>query len=234
MHIYVLEEIQNGARMMKYVQNHWWKFKYPGYAWLSGFLQVISMYTIEIANIFVVMSAPNIIEIVKDLMALTIISEIDDLFAMALGNCLTKDICSGGPYGDLFTIEVTTSKDAIDLSEDKIANRPLDECQIHNEVLKNMKKYAKDAKVEWNEITEKELKLNRPTKIRIDYWPRSLQNKAFLAIYRLIRFINVTIWIYFLPTLALIAQFVIPMISEYKRQQSLEAKNEATEALRQS
>ena len=38
MHIYVLDEIQNGMTMMKYSMNHWWKFKYPGYAYLTGLL----------------------------------------------------------------------------------------------------------------------------------------------------------------------------------------------------
>lgn len=38
MHIYVLDEIQNGLRMMKFALNHWWKFKYPGHAFLTGFL----------------------------------------------------------------------------------------------------------------------------------------------------------------------------------------------------
>ena len=39
------------------------------------------MYFIAIANIIVVMNSPNILEVVKDLMALTVISEIDDYFA---------------------------------------------------------------------------------------------------------------------------------------------------------
>ena len=132
MHVYVLEEIHNGSRMMKYAQNHWWKFTYPGYAWLSGFLQVIAMYAIEIANIFVVMASPNIIEIVKDMMALVIISEFDDYFALATGDCLVMKICSEDAYSKLFTIDVTTSKDAIDdVANEKIRNRPLEQCEIH-------------------------------------------------------------------------------------------------------
>ena len=88
MHIYVLDEIQNGMTMMKYSMNHWWKFKYPGYAYLTGLLQTSAMYVIAFANLFVVMVSPDILEVVKDLMALTIISEIDDIFASGTGHTL--------------------------------------------------------------------------------------------------------------------------------------------------
>ena len=55
MHTYVLDEIQNGMKMQKFAINHWWKFKYPGYAFLAGLLQTVAMYNIAIVNIFVVM-----------------------------------------------------------------------------------------------------------------------------------------------------------------------------------
>ena len=225
MHVSVLEEIHNGSRMMKYAQNHWWKFTYPGNAWLSGFLQVIAMYTIEIANIFAVMASPDIIEIVKDMMALTIISEFDDYFAMATGDCLVFKICSDSAYKDLFTIDVTTSKDAIDDKENrKLRDRPLDECEIHKKVIENMKKEVAIAKIVWNEEVEKAYRMNRPKNVRIDYWSRDFQNKVLLAVYRGIRFFNVTIWTYFLPTFALIAQFAIPLYSIRQKAAYIEAK----------
>ena len=89
------------------------------------------------------MASPDVIEIVKDLMAITIVADIDDYFASATGNCLAKKICEDPEYESLFTIETTTSKDAINESEDKPKNRPLPECPIHNKVIQNMKKYAK-------------------------------------------------------------------------------------------
>ena len=213
MHVYVLEEIHNGSRMMKYAQNHWWKFNYPGYAWLSGFLQVIAMYVIEFANILVVMASLNIIEIVKDMMALIVISEFDDYFALATGDCLVIKICSEAAYEDLFMIDVTTSKDAID-DGNIIKNRPLKDCPIHELVIKNMKETVKEANIEWDEEAEKGYRMNRPKNIRIDFSTgRDFQNKMFFIIYRVIRFINVSIWTYFLPTIALIAQFAIPLYS---------------------
>ena len=157
MHVYVLEEIQNGTRMMKYSLNHWWKFTYPSYAWIAGFLQVIAMYAIEITNIFVVMASPNIIEIVKDFMALTVISEFDDYFALATGDCLVMEICSDSAYSDLFTIEVTTSKDAIDDDEanGKIRNRKLEPCESHKKAIENMKKELQKAGIKWTVEEEK-------------------------------------------------------------------------------
>ena len=67
--------------MMKYAMNHWWKFKYPGYAYLSGLLQCTAMYFIVILNLLVVMTSETILDIVKDMFALAVISEFDDYFA---------------------------------------------------------------------------------------------------------------------------------------------------------
>lgn len=119
MHIYVLDEIMNGMGMMKYAMNHWWKFKYPGYAFLTGFLQTVAMYVIAFANLFVVMTSPTILEVVKDLMALTIISEIDDIFANATGKTLASAVCTDAIYEEIFKIETTTSKEARDRLEEQ-------------------------------------------------------------------------------------------------------------------
>lgn len=55
--------------------------------------------------------------------------------------------------------------------------------------------------------------LNRPTKIYIDFWNgRSIENKVFYMIYRVIRILHVSIWFYFFPMLALIANyFILPV-----------------------
>lgn len=54
-------------------------------------------------------------------------------------------------------------------------------------------------------------KLDRPDKIRINFNQRTFQNKIFLIVYRCLRFFNVSIWIYFLPTVALLMQFALPI-----------------------
>ena len=149
MHIYVLDEIMNGATMMKYAMNHWWKFKYPGYAYLSGFLQITAMYIIEIANTLVVMTSPNILEVVKDLMALTIISEIDDFFAYGTGDSFARQLCNDhDTYENMFEIEVTTSKSAItDPDSQKYGDRPIVPSPVHDLCVKNereLRKYVDD------------------------------------------------------------------------------------------
>ena len=112
MHIYVLDEIKNGMQMMKYSMNHWWKFKYPGYAFMSGLLQIIAMYFIALTNTYVTIGETEIIEIIKDLMALTIICDFNNIFAAACGDVLTRKIISDDRYNKLLTVDVTTSKDA--------------------------------------------------------------------------------------------------------------------------
>lgn len=47
-------------------------------------------------------------------------------------------------------VDVTTSKDAVNVAGE-VRNRPLDECPIHNQVIKNEKKIAADADIEWTE-----------------------------------------------------------------------------------
>ena len=162
------------------------------------------MYVIAFANLFVVMVSPNILEVVKDLMALTIISEIDDIFANGTGKTLAQEVCTNSIYANIFKIEVTTSKGAIDDEKNhKIRNRPIDPCEIHDSVVKNAYKQLEGIDEGWE--LEK-YKLNRPKNIRIAYKDRTAQNKIFLFVYRSLRFFNVTIWIYFLPVIALILQ----------------------------
>ena len=70
--------------------------------------------------------------------------------------------------------------------------------------------------------------MNRPTKIGINIKDRDGQSIAFYIVYRIIRFFNVSIWTYFLPTIALIAQFAIPLF--YKGNADEEASEAASEA----
>ena len=97
------------------------------------------MYFIAIANIIVVMNSPNILEVVKDLMALTVISEIDDYFAQATSDCFALTICEkDSEYTEMFKINVTTSKQAItNLAQRRYGNRKLEDCSIHEKALEH-------------------------------------------------------------------------------------------------
>ena len=107
---------------------------------------------------------------------------------------------------------MTTSKDATEKKLVKgesgkgsrlLAHDPCHELAVKHE----MEKYEKlsDPESPWyHEFDLKKFRLNRPKKIRIDWGMRSNQNKIFLVVYRILRFINVTVWTYFLPTIALV------------------------------
>jgi len=174
------------------------------------------MYLIAITNTFVTMGSTDIIEIIKDLMALTIISDFDDFFAHACGDVLTRQLCTDNRYSKLLTVDVTTSKDAMP-GEGwlKHRDRVLAPCPIHEWSVKNMREFVEEYDLQLGkEFKEEDYRLNRSKTIRIDFSSRSLQNKVFVAIYRCFRFFNVTLWTYYLPIIALILQFAIPVFRE--------------------
>jgi len=54
-----------------------------------------------------------------------------------------------------------------------------------------------------------EYPLNRPPKICIRFRDRNWENKLFFMFYRMIRVLHVSIWFYFFPMIALIANYLI-------------------------
>ena len=69
---------------------------------------------------------------IKDFLALTVILEIDNYFAIGTGDSFARKICTDGAYSDLLTVDVTTSRKAVGKG-----NRELHSCPIHEKVLDN-------------------------------------------------------------------------------------------------
>ena len=72
------EEIREGMDKMKYSLNHYWKFSWPGGAWLAGSIQVFMSMLVVVLNYYIILSNDDVIEIVMNFLALTVISECDD------------------------------------------------------------------------------------------------------------------------------------------------------------
>ena len=66
--------------MMKYAVNHRWKFVDYKIAFLSGFLQALTVVVVESVNFMAILTNFEIIEIVMDFLALIVIAEFDDFF----------------------------------------------------------------------------------------------------------------------------------------------------------
>lgn len=51
-----------------------------------------------------------------------------------------------------------------------------------------------------------------PKHIYIPFWDRRIDNKLFYIIYWIFRFLLVSIWFYFIPFVAIIANFIVPAL----------------------
>ena len=70
--------------MMKFSQNHWWKFYAPGLAWCCGLTQMSMVVSIEIVNLVILCSNKTVMEVIMNFLMLVIIAEFDDYYASTL------------------------------------------------------------------------------------------------------------------------------------------------------
>jgi len=130
LHLSLIDEVTIGLDMMKYSVNHSYMFIAYEMAWLSGFLQTISVLLIEIASIGVICASNDVINMVFNFIALSIIAEFDDFVFYSLKNESFKLFCTYEFYEKVIVINHTTSKkcDESELStvKDELGNlRPL-------------------------------------------------------------------------------------------------------------
>ena len=70
------------------------------------------MFLITVINYMVITISESVIDIAKDFTALMIIADFDNIFGSLGGKEKAIDIINDSTYDQMFTIEVTTSKDA--------------------------------------------------------------------------------------------------------------------------
>ena len=98
LHMNLQDELRSGMNMMKFALNHDYRFDDYKIAFLAGFLQASMILVVEFVNFLTIMTATNVMEIVLNFMALTIISEFDDIFFKSLGDDRGKDIITKDEY----------------------------------------------------------------------------------------------------------------------------------------
>ena len=91
MQMKINHEIADAMQMMKYANNHPWKFKHPELAFLAGFLQAASTTFTGIICYIVIVSSGTVIDLAKDFTALMIISDFDNQFAKFSKEKIAKD-----------------------------------------------------------------------------------------------------------------------------------------------
>ena len=70
---------------MKFALNHHYRFENPFVPYFAGMLQALSVFTIEFVNFIVILTSSTYLEVVMNFTALSIISEFDDAFYLAIG-----------------------------------------------------------------------------------------------------------------------------------------------------
>ena len=112
MQMKINHEIADAMQMMKYANNHPWKFKHPEIAFFAGFLQAFSTALTGFICYRVIVSSPTVIDLAKDFTALMIISDFDNQFAKFSKETIAKEAIKNtdGTYKDIFLIETTTSR----------------------------------------------------------------------------------------------------------------------------
>ena len=80
LHITLSDELRQSFELMKYALNHPWKFWSWSSAFFVGFHQMIVVISIELVNMFFMMSNNTVTDIVMNFLALVIISDFDDYF----------------------------------------------------------------------------------------------------------------------------------------------------------
>ena len=80
LHITLSDELRQSFELMKYALNHPWKFSKWSSAFSVGFNQMIVVVSIELVNMFFMLSNYTITDIVMNFLALVIISDFDDYF----------------------------------------------------------------------------------------------------------------------------------------------------------
>ena len=93
MHINMNKKLVMGMDKMKFALNHKWKFSAWYLAFLSGFTQFLITLLVTIINYFVISFITDILDMVKDFLAIKVISELDDyFFSEHLSGEISKDL----------------------------------------------------------------------------------------------------------------------------------------------
>ena len=96
LHMSLCDEIRQGFNMMKYAQNHPWKFHSWSSAWFVGFAQTLVLISVEAVNLAVLLTNQTIMDTLMNFLALVIISDFDDyFFAIVKHNKLSQMIVNG-------------------------------------------------------------------------------------------------------------------------------------------
>jgi len=190
LHMQLQGELVAGMRNMKFALNHDYRFDRVFVAWSAGFMQAVSIFVIEIVNFIVILQASTYLEIVMNFLALAIIANFDNAFYNALGFEKMKFILTNPAFKDLYTIKRTTSRNAFK-NEENLLDDPTVPPFLKGE--------------------------GKPLMyMKIDFWDRTYFHMLLRVIYKILRVLQISVWFYFVPFLALLGSYIVPYYSQMK------------------
>ena len=104
LHVTLSGEFQQGLKNMKYAVNHDWKFESYQIAWLCGWMQAFNVIIVELVNFAALLTNFEIIEIIRNFLALVVISQFDEYFFGAIKNDPLAEIVDGDDHYEKFLI----------------------------------------------------------------------------------------------------------------------------------
>ena len=125
LHYILTDETKQGLAMMKFANNHWWKFDNWFAAYMVGFTQMIYVVLVEIFNISILTTNTTILDVIMNFLAIVVLTEFDNFFFKSVSRTTVfgKLLAGGDPkeeddtkeldlftLDDLLRVQVTTAK----------------------------------------------------------------------------------------------------------------------------
>lgn len=193
LHMQLQNELVCGLKNMKFAINHFYRFDNPQIAFLAGFLQATSIFVIELVNFIVILTSATYLDVVMNFMALAVIAEFDDKFFDALGNDGIKAVIDDPAYEDLYKITRTSSRNCSEgnVLEDDTALLYQDENGLSKAPIASIAN-------------------GTDLCMRVNFLEMGIKGVFMRASYKIMRVLQITVWFYFLPFLALLGSYMVP------------------------
>jgi len=158
---------------------------------------------VEAVNYIALLTNLTHLDIVMNFLALAVIADFDDFFYAALFDTEYKRVITNPEtYAKFLTMQTTTSFYA----KNNVKGNRLKRQEVE-EIRKSIDFPEYDAKNSDHSIIT-----HIPKHIYISLSDRRLDNVVVMVIYRILRSFIVAIWFYFVPFIALLASFIVPVL----------------------
>ena len=102
LHVSLSGELQQGLDNMKYAVNHDWKFENYKIAWFCGWMQAFNVIIVELVNFAALLINFEIIEVIRNFLALVVISQFDEYFFGAIQSDPLADFITADDHYEKF------------------------------------------------------------------------------------------------------------------------------------